>query len=189
MLTDAYGGDLQGRMRLALEIAGIVREHWPADRPVFFRVSSTDGVEGAWTLDDSVALARRLKALGVDVIDCSSGGISGSATAARVKRTLGFQVPYAQCIRNDAGIQTMAVGLILDARQAEAILQSGQADLVAIGRQALFDPNWALHAELALGVENEFASWPVQSGWWLERRQRSLTPEDAAAAVKRVAGV
>jgi 2,4-dienoyl-CoA reductase-like NADH-dependent reductase (Old Yellow Enzyme family) len=187
--ADAYGGDLQGRMRLALEIAGIVREHWPADRPVFFRVSSTDGVDGGWALDDSVALARRLKALGVDVIDCSSGGIAGSATAAKVKRTLGFQVPYAQRIRNDAGIQTMAVGLILDARQAEAILQSGQADLVAIGRQALFDPNWALHAELALDVENEFASWPVQSGWWLERRQRSLTPEDAAAAVRRVAGV
>jgi 2,4-dienoyl-CoA reductase-like NADH-dependent reductase (Old Yellow Enzyme family) len=186
--TDAYGGDLQKRMRLALEIAGIVRENWPADRPVFFRVSSTDGVEGGWALDDSVALARRLKALGNDVIDCSSGGIAGSATAARVKRTLGFQVPYAQRIRNDAGIQTMAVGLILDAHQAEAILQAGQADLIAIGRQALFDPNWALHAELALGVENDFASWPMQSGWWLDKRQRSLTPEDAAAAVKRAAG-
>jgi 2,4-dienoyl-CoA reductase-like NADH-dependent reductase (Old Yellow Enzyme family) len=186
--TDAYGGDLQKRMRLALEIAGIVRENWPADRPVFFRVSATDGVEGGWALDDSVALARRLKALGIDVIDCSSGGIAGSATAARVKRTLGFQVPYAQRIRNDAGIQTMAVGLILDAHQAEAILQAGQADLIAIGRQALFDPNWALHAELALGVENDFASWPMQSGWWLDKRQRSLTPEDAAAAVKRAAG-
>jgi 2,4-dienoyl-CoA reductase-like NADH-dependent reductase (Old Yellow Enzyme family) len=187
--TDAYGGDLQGRMRLALEIAGIVRENWPADRPVFFRVSSSDGVEGGWTLDDSVALARRLKALGIDVIDCSSGGIAGSATAAKIKRTLGFQVPYAQRIRQDAGIQTMAVGLILEAHQAEAILQAGQADLIAIGRQALFNPNWALHAELALGVENEFASWPVQAGWWLVRRQRSLTPEDATAAVKRVAGV
>jgi 2,4-dienoyl-CoA reductase-like NADH-dependent reductase (Old Yellow Enzyme family) len=166
-----------------------VRETWPLDRPVFFRVSSTDGVEGGWTLDDSVALARRLKALGVDVIDCSSGGISGSATAAKIKRTLGFQVPFAQRIRQDAGIQTMAVGLILEAHQAEAILQAGQADLIAIGRQALFNPNWALHAELALGVENEFASWPVQAGWWLVRRQRSLAPEDATAAVKRVAGV
>jgi 2,4-dienoyl-CoA reductase-like NADH-dependent reductase (Old Yellow Enzyme family) len=187
--TDAYGGDLQSRTRLALEIAGIVRESWRADRPVFFRMSSTDGVEGGWTLDDSVALARRLKALGIDVIDCSSGGIAGSATAARVKRTLGFQVPYAQRIRNDSGIQTMAVGLILEAHQAEAILQAGQADLIAIGRQALFNPNWALHAELALGVENDFASWPVQSGWWLDKRQRSLTPEDATAAVKRVAGM
>jgi 2,4-dienoyl-CoA reductase-like NADH-dependent reductase (Old Yellow Enzyme family) len=187
--ADAYGGDPQKRMRLALEIAGIVRENWPADHPVFFRLSATDGVEGGWTLDDSVALARRLKALGVDVIDCSSGGIAGPATAARVKRTLGFQVPFAQRIREDAGVQTMAVGLILEAHQAEAILQAGQADLIAIGRQALFNPNWALHAELALDVENEFASWPVQAGWWLERRQRSLAPEDATAAVKRVAGV
>ena len=187
--TDGYGGDLEKRIRLALEIAAIVRDNWPADRPVLFRVSSTDSVEGGWTLEDSVALARRLKGLGIDVIDCSSGGIAGSATAAKVKRTLGFQVPYAQRIRQDAGIQTMAVGLILDARQAEAILQAGQADLIAIGRQALFDPNWALHAEVALGVEDDFASWPVQSGWWLDKRQRSLAPEDAAAAVKRVAGI
>jgi 2,4-dienoyl-CoA reductase-like NADH-dependent reductase (Old Yellow Enzyme family) len=183
--TDAYGGDRAGRMRLALEIARIVREAWPDDRPVFFRVSSTDGVDGGWSLDDSVALARELKATGVDVIDCSSGGISGSATAARVKRTLGFQVPFSERIRREAGLPTVAVGLILEAQQAEAVLQAGQADLIAIGRQALFDPNWALHAELALGVDNEFASWPPQAGWWLDKRQRSLSPEDAALATGR----
>ena len=187
--TDAYGGERTGRMRLALEIARIVRDGWPTDRPVFFRVSSTDGVEGGWSLDDSVVLARELKAIGIDVMDCSSGGIAGSATAARVKRTLGFQVPFAERIRREADIPTMAVGLILEPRQAEAVLQAGQADLIAIGRQALFNPNWALHAELALGVENEFASWPAQSGWWLDKRQKSLTPEDAAAAVRRVAGM
>ena len=187
--TDAYGGERTGRMRLALEIARIVRDGWPAERPVFFRVSSTDGVEGGWSLDDSVVLARELKAIGIDVMDCSSGGIAGSATAARVKRTLGFQVPFAERIRREADIPTMAVGLILEPRQAEAVLQAGQADLIAIGRQALFNPNWALHAELALGVENEFASWPAQSGWWLDKRQKSLTPEDAAAAVRRVAGM
>jgi len=187
--TDAYGGERTGRMRLALEIARIVRDGWPAERPVFFRVSSTDGVEGGWSLDDSVVLARELKAIGIDVMDCSSGGIAGSATAARVKRTLGFQVPFAERIRREADIPTMAVGLILEPRQAEAVLLAGQADLIAIGRQALFNPNWALHAELALGVENEFASWPAQSGWWLDKRQKSLTPEDAAAAVRRVAGM
>jgi 2,4-dienoyl-CoA reductase-like NADH-dependent reductase (Old Yellow Enzyme family) len=185
--TDAYGGDRARRMRLPLEVARIVRDNWPEDRPVFFRVSSTDGVEGGWSLDDTVALARELKSIGIDVIDCSSGGISGSATAARVKRTLGFQVPFAERVRREADIRTMAVGLILEPRQAEAVLRAGQADLIAIGRQALFDPNWALHAQLALGADAQFAAWPVQYGWWLDKRQRSLSPEDAATALK-VAG-
>jgi 2,4-dienoyl-CoA reductase-like NADH-dependent reductase (Old Yellow Enzyme family) len=187
--SDRYGGDFAGRARFALEIAGIVRDNWPADKPVFFRVSATDGVEGGWMPDDSVALARELKGIGVDVIDCSSGGLLGSATAARVKRTPGFQVPYAERVRKEAAVQTMAVGLILEPRHAEEILQAGRADLIAIGRQALFNPNWALHAEIALGHENSFASWPVQYGWWLDKRQRSLSAEDAALAVKHVAGM
>jgi tRNA-dihydrouridine synthase len=99
-----------------------------------------------------VALARELKARGIDVVDCSSGGIAGSATAARIKRTLGFQVPYAERVRREAGIATMAVGLIIEPEQAEAILEAGQADLIAIGRQALFNPNWPLEAQLALGA-------------------------------------
>ena len=186
--TDAYGGDRARRMRLPLEIARIVRSNWPENRPVFLRVSATDGVDGGWTVDDTVVLVRELKSIGVDVVDCSSGGISGSATAARVKRTLGFQVPFAERVRREADIRTMAVGLILEPRQAEAVLHAGQADLIAIGRQALFNPNWPLHAQLALGVDPEFAAWPVQYGWWLDKRQRSLSPEDAAAAVK-VAGI
>ncbi len=187
--TDQYGGDLAGRMRLPLEVARIVRDAWPADKPVFFRVSSTDGIEGGWAIEDTLALARELKAIGIDVIDCSSGGIAGSATAARVKRTLGFQVPFAARVKAEANVATMAVGLILEPRQAEAILQAGQADLIAIGRQALFNPNWALHAQVALDDDPEFASWPVQYGWWLDKRQRSLTEQDAAAAVKHVAGM
>jgi 2,4-dienoyl-CoA reductase-like NADH-dependent reductase (Old Yellow Enzyme family) len=187
--TDAYGGSPAARMRLPLEVARLVREAWPASKPVFFRVSSVDGVEGGWTLDDTVALAKELKAIGIDVIDCSSGGIAGSATAARVKRTLGFQVPFAARVRSDAGLATMAVGLILEPHQAEAILQAGQADLIAIGRQALFNPSWALHAQIALGEDPEFAAWPLQYGWWLDKRQRSLSPEDAEAAVKHVAGM
>jgi 2,4-dienoyl-CoA reductase-like NADH-dependent reductase (Old Yellow Enzyme family) len=186
--TDAYGGDRTGRMRLPLEVAQIVRDIWPADYPVFFRVSSTDGIEGGWALDDTVALARELKAIGIDVIDCSSGGLAGSATAAKVKRTLGFQVPFAERVRREADIPTMAVGLILEPHQAEQVLQSGQADLIAIGRQALFNPNWALHAQIAMGIDPDFAAWPVQYGWWLTRRQRSLSQADADAAV-RVAGM
>src|SRR6267142_1690162 len=148
-----------------------------AETSRFVRVSSVDGVEGGWTLDDTVALAKELKARGVDVLDCSSGGLMGSATAARVKRNPGFQVPFAERVRKEAGMTTMAVGLILDPHQAEQVLQSGQADLIAVGRQALYNPNWALHAEVALGVQGEYESWPVQYGWWLDKRQHILAPE------------
>jgi 2,4-dienoyl-CoA reductase-like NADH-dependent reductase (Old Yellow Enzyme family) len=173
--SDGYGGDRAGRMRFPLETAETVRAVWPEDRPVFFRVSAVDGIEGGSTIEDTVALARALKVLGVDVIDCSSGGLAGSATAARVPRGPGFQVPFAERVRREAEIKTMAVGLILDGAQAEAILQNGQADLVAIAREALHDPNWVLHAGTALtGDEFDFGRWPVQAGWWLERRARGL---------------
>lgn len=172
--NDGYGGDRAGRMRFPLEIAETVRAAWPEDRPVFFRVSAVDGIEGGWTLDDTVVLAQELKARGIDVVDCSSGGIAGSATAARVPRAPGFQVPFADRVRRESGIKTMAVGLILEPGQAEAILRDGCADLVAIGREALYDPNWPLHAERALKGEADFAHWPVQAGWWLERRERGL---------------
>jgi len=141
---------------------------------MFVRVSAVDGVEGGWSIDDTVALARELKARGVDVIDCSSGGIAGPATAAGVKRGPGFQVPFAEQLRRDAGVKTMAVGLILDGPQAEAILQAGQADLIAIGREALHDPNWFLHAEAALGATGAYESWPQQYGWWLTRRAQAM---------------
>jgi 2,4-dienoyl-CoA reductase-like NADH-dependent reductase (Old Yellow Enzyme family) len=173
--NDAYGGDRAGRMRFPLEIAETLRAVWPKDRPVFVRISSVDGVDGGWTLEDSIAYAQELKARGIDVIDCSSGGIAGSATAQRIPRRPGFQVPFAERIRREAGIKTMAVGLILEPQQAEDILGEGQADLIAIGRQALFDPNWPLHAERALaGEAADFAHWPVQEGWWLERREAGL---------------
>jgi 2,4-dienoyl-CoA reductase-like NADH-dependent reductase (Old Yellow Enzyme family) len=135
-----------------------------------------DGIDGGWSIEDSIALARRLASLGVDVMDCSSGGLMGSATAARVKRFPGFQVPYAAAIRREAGVPVMTVGLILEPGQAEDILQSGDADLIAIGREALRNPQWPLHAEEALGVDNAYASWPVQTGWWLDKRKKSLAP-------------
>lgn len=141
------------------------------------RVSSIDDVEGGWSIEDTVALAKELKAAGVDVVDCSSGGILGSATAATrtlVQRVPGFQIPFAERVRKEAGMMTMAVGLILTPQMAEEALHSGAADLIAIGREALYDPNWPLHAALALGVDPEFARWPQQYGWWLTRREGLL---------------
>lgn len=174
---DQYGGNLQGRMRYTLALAEVLRAAWPKDKPLFVRISSVDGIEGGRTLDDTVTLAKELAARGVDVVDCSSGGLLGSATAARIKRSPGFQVPFAERVRRQAGIKTMAVGLILDAQQAEQIVQNGQADLIAIGRQSLYNPNWALHAQVALGAQGEYESWPVQYGWWLDKRQHILTDE------------
>lgn len=170
--TDGYGGSLANRMRFVLEVTEAVRAVWPQDKPLFFRVSAQD--EGGWTLDDSVVLARELKARGVDAIDCSSGGINvRSPTAAAASRRLGFQVPFAERIRRDAGIPTVAVGLIIKPAQAEAIITNGQADFVAIGREMLRDPFWATHAAQALGVDPEFRNMPPQYGWWLERRAKA----------------
>ena len=172
--NDAYGGDRAGRMRFALETVEKLRAVWPDDKPLFFRTSAIDAMEGGWELDDTVALARELKVRGVDVIDCSSGGIAGSATAARIKREPGFQVPFAETVRREAGIPTMAVGLITEAHQAEAILEAGQADLIALARELLFNPNWPLHAARELGIDPDFEIWPPQHGWWLVRRARSM---------------
>jgi 2,4-dienoyl-CoA reductase-like NADH-dependent reductase (Old Yellow Enzyme family) len=172
--NDEYGGDRAGRMRLPLEIAEAVRREMPASMPLFLRVSSVDGTQEGWNMDDTVAFARELKARGVDVIDCSSGGIAGSATAAQVPRSLGFQVPFAERVRKEADIPTMAVGLILEAQQAEQIVQSGQADLIAIGRQSQFNPNIAHHWAHELGINRRFEDWTPEYGWWLEKRIRTM---------------
>jgi 2,4-dienoyl-CoA reductase-like NADH-dependent reductase (Old Yellow Enzyme family) len=174
---DQYGGSLENRMRFPLQVAKVVRDAWPADKPLFVRVSSIDDVEGGWSIDDTVSLSKELKQIGVDVVDCSSGGILGSATAATrtlLPRVPGFQLPFSERIRKQAGVMTMGVGLILTPQQAEEALQSGRADLIAVGREALYDPNWPLHAAAALGVDPEFARWPVQYGWWLTRREALL---------------
>lgn len=174
--NDGYGGDFAGRTRFPLELAEALRAVWPQDKPVFLRVSAVDGVDGGWSMDDTVAYAKELKARGIDVIDCSSGGLFGSATAARIKRTWGFQVPYAERVRREAGIKSMAVGLIVDPAYAEEVLQKGQADLIAIAREALVNPSWPQMAEIALGrtASDAMDDWPVQYGWWLKHRERSI---------------
>ncbi|UPG95906.1 NADH:flavin oxidoreductase/NADH oxidase [Luteibacter aegosomatissinici] len=167
---DEYGGDLEGRMRFPLEVVQAVRAIWPEDKPLFVRVSAVDGLREGMSIEDTIVFARRLKALSVDIVDCSSGGI---APRYEYPSSYGYQVPYAQKVRSEVGIGTAAVGLIINGRQAEAIVESGQADLVAIGREALADPNFALHAEAELGTVDPkapFASWPTQVAWWLQGR-------------------
>jgi len=174
---DEYGGSLENRMRFPLEVAKAVREAWPAGKPLFMRLSSIDDVEGGWSLEDTISVSRKLKTVGVDVVDCSSGGILGSATAATktvLPRVPGFQLPFSEAVRKETGLKTMAVGLILGGAQAEEALQGGRADLIAIGREALYDPNWPLHAARELGVDPEYAQWPHQYGWWLTRRESAL---------------
>lgn len=170
--TDAYGGDLQGRMRFALELTEAVRAAWPKEKPLWFRVSAVDGEGGAWDMDDTVALARELKARGVDVIACSSGGINGPLNMAIVPRTPGYQVPYAERVRTEAGIMTCAVGLITEAEHAEAVLQKGQADFIAMAREFLYNPNWPVHAAKQLGVTEYLDLLPDEYAWWLKRREK-----------------
>lgn len=145
---DEYGGGFEGRARLPLRVAGAVREAWPAGLPLFVRISATDWAEGGWTLEESVELARRLKALGVDLVDCSSGG---TVPAAQVPMGPGYQVPFAAAVRREAGIATAAVGLITAPEQAEQIVATGQADAVFLARELLRDPYWPLRASRALG--------------------------------------
>jgi 2,4-dienoyl-CoA reductase-like NADH-dependent reductase (Old Yellow Enzyme family) len=181
---DDYGGDLAGRMKLALRIAKEVREAWPKTKPLFCRISAVDGSINGWNLDESVVLARELKAVGVDVIDCSSGGLTEETRALPVPRGLGFQVPFSQRIRSEAGVPTQAVGMIVEAQQAEDILQGGQADLIALGREALFDPYWALHAREELMPDPRYREWPLRHGVWLDKRlpglRRALLERDGA---------
>ena len=172
---DGYGGDRKGRSRMLLETVEAVRGEWPADKPLFVRVSAVDGAPEGWSLDDTVVLAKELKGLGVDVIDCSSGGILGAATAAKgAPPPLGFQVPFAEAIKKQSELLTQAVGLIVSPEQAEAVVAEGKADLVAIGREALLDPNWPARAAVALGGETQWEKWPPQYGWWLSRRAKVL---------------
>ncbi|MBZ5620244.1 MAG: NADH:flavin oxidoreductase/NADH oxidase [Acidobacteriia bacterium] len=148
--TDEYGGSFENRIRLALEVVEAARGVWPANLPLFLRISATDWVEGGWTSEDSVELARRVRELGVDLVDCSSGG---SSMEQKIPLALGYQVPFADRIRRDAGVLTGAVGLITTAEQADEIVRSGKADLVLLAREFLRDPYFPLHAAKVLGAE------------------------------------
>jgi 2,4-dienoyl-CoA reductase-like NADH-dependent reductase (Old Yellow Enzyme family) len=153
---DDYGGSLANRMRLPLRVASAVREEWPSSLPLLVRISATDWVDGGWDLEQSVELSQQLKSIGVDMIDCSSGGTVPNAV---IPAGPGFQTPFAEHIRREAGIATAAVGMITAPEQAEHVLRTGQADAVFLARQFLRDPYWPLHAAAALHVD---VDWPVQ---------------------------
>jgi 2,4-dienoyl-CoA reductase-like NADH-dependent reductase (Old Yellow Enzyme family) len=172
--TDGYGGDLAGRMRFGLELIEAVRAAWPADKPLFFRGSCVDGRGGIWSLEDTIVLAKELKPRGVDVFDCSSGGIDGPLTLHVVPRVPGYHVPFAKRIRDEVGIDTMAVGLITKARQAESYLEAGDCDFVALAREMLWNPNWPIHAAQELGVDKPHELLPPHYAWWLQKREETI---------------
>jgi 2,4-dienoyl-CoA reductase-like NADH-dependent reductase (Old Yellow Enzyme family) len=170
--TDEYGGSELNRMRFAVEVAESVRAAWPADKPVFMRLSCED--DAGFGPEESVRLSRLLKQKGVDVIDCSSGGTLAHSPMDSVRaKNYGYQVPYAEKIRAEADIMTMAVGHIVHADQAEAILQDGRADLVALAREILYNPNWPMDAAQKLGADPDFNLVPSPYSYWLGKRAKS----------------
>ena len=154
--NDEYGGTFENRTRIVREVVTAVRNVWPERYPLSVRLSCTDWADGGWTIEDAVALAQMLKQLGVDAVDCSSGGI---IPGVRIPLGPGYQVPFAQRIRNEAGMPTIAVGMITEPKQADQIIRTGHADVVMLARQFLREPYWPLLAAHALGHE---IKWPVQ---------------------------
>jgi 2,4-dienoyl-CoA reductase-like NADH-dependent reductase (Old Yellow Enzyme family) len=164
--TDEYGGSLENRMRLLLRVSQRLRKLMPEELPLFVRISATDWVEGGWDVEQSVELARRLKALSVDLIDVSSGGTTPRAV---IPVSKGYQVPFAGRIRKEAAIRTGAVGLITEPRHADSIITGGEADLVFLARELLREPYWALKAQHELEAE---PSWPIPYGYAVRRRAK-----------------
>lgn len=183
--NDEWGGDIAGRSRFAVKIAEAIRRVIPPDMPLFYRASAVDGVEGGLEIEDTVELARRLKAVGVDVIDCSSGGITGASGRSYQRPSPGYLVPYAQQVREQADMPTMAVGLIVNPQQANAIIASGQADLVAMGRQLIAEPAFPFHAAEALGHPDPAEVLPESYAFFLRRRppeQTRLDPDESGGS-------
>ena len=168
--SDSFGGSLENRMRFPLSVAGAVREAWPEHKPAFARISVTDWIEGGVTVEESVTYARALKALGYDVIDCSSSGFDG----AKIPVGPLYQVPLAEAVRKGADIPTAAVGLITRPEDAERIVAEGRTDLVALARQALDDPNWPLHAMRSLIGAEGYSHWPLQAGYAVRAKDKAL---------------
>ncbi|MFJ7217424.1 NADH:flavin oxidoreductase/NADH oxidase [Amycolatopsis sp. NPDC098790] len=168
--TDRYGGSRDNRFRFLLEVVDRIRAVWPDRKALFVRLSCVDA---EWTIDRTVELVRELEVHGVDVIDCSSGGITGRPVPG-VKADYGYQVPYAEQVRARTRSRTMAVGHIVHAEQAQAIIESGQADLVALGRELLHNPNWPMDAARKLGSPDPYAQVPARISYWLRKRESSF---------------
>jgi 2,4-dienoyl-CoA reductase-like NADH-dependent reductase (Old Yellow Enzyme family) len=186
--TDGYGGDLEGRMRFALEVAEVTREAWPADKPVFFRVSCVDGKGGIWGLEDTIELAKALKQRDIDLVDCSSGGITGDTDMPMVPRIVQFQAGFAERIRHEADIMTIAVGGITTAQEAETILQQGQADLVGVAREFIWNADWAAHCAKELGAPDPYGQMPHEYAYRLRLREKAKDmPINQGGAVTQAA--
>ncbi|KAK9727995.1 hypothetical protein K7432_001399 [Basidiobolus ranarum] len=164
--TDDYGGSFENRVRLAVEIVQAIRQVWPAEKPLFFRISAFEWVEGGWSAEDTIEFAKIIYPLGVDLLDCSTGG---NVSTQKIAAKPGFQVTYAEQVKHQVpGLLTGAVGLITEAHQANEIVEKDEADLVLIGRELLRNPTWALQAALDLGVD---VNWPAQYGYCSKPRK------------------
>ncbi len=172
--TDRWGGSVENRRRFAVEVAKSIRSNWPEEHPLAFRLSATDWLDGGVEIEETIETAKELKAAGVDLVDCSSGGIGGKERPRRMVIEQGFQVPFAEQVRREAEIATMAVGFLWDAEFCEEILTSGKADMIALARELLDDPNWPLRTFAKLEDNPEYKLWPIESGWWLMKRNRLL---------------
>jgi len=170
--NDDYGGSEANRRRFAVEVTEAVRANWPDHKPLFLRLSVED--DAGWGPDDSVVLSRIVKELGVDVIDCSSGGMRDSPVVGTGPVGYGYQVPYAAKVKSEADILAMAVGLIVHADQAEQFLRNGDADLIALAREFLHNPNWTLDAAQKLGLNNPYDLMPSAYKFWLEKRESAV---------------
>ena len=168
---DDWGGDPARRRRFALDVARAVRAALPDDVALFFRLSATDWIDGGIEIDETIETAKALAEVGVDLIDVSTGGVGGRERPRRMKIEQGFQLPFARAIR-EAGVPTMGVGFLWDPEACEAAVAEGDADLAALAREVLDDPNWPLHAARALGADEAHETWPREFGWWLNRRDR-----------------
>ncbi|MDC3172777.1 NADH:flavin oxidoreductase/NADH oxidase [Alphaproteobacteria bacterium] len=172
--NDQYGGSFENRIRFALEIIDDVKSVWPDNKPLFYRLSSIDAPGQGANLEDNIKLAKSLKRVGVDVIDCSSGGITGSPVLTKSKIIPGFQVPYSEKIKKDAEISSMAVGAIISADQANEIISNKRADLVAMGRELLADTQWVYKAATYFNLENAKDYLPDSYSFYLSRRDEYL---------------
>ena len=172
--NDQYGGNFENRIRFAMEIIADIKSVWPDNKPLFYRLSSIDAPGQGANLEDNIMLAKSLKSVGVDVIDCSSGGITGSPVLTKSKIIPGFQVPYSEKIKKDAEISSMAVGAIISADQANEIISNKRADLVAMGRELLADTQWAYKAATYFNLENAKDYLPDSYSFYLSRRDEYL---------------
>lgn len=169
--TDAYGGSFRNRARLLIEVVDAIRAEWPEEKALFVRLSCVDM---GWDMEQTITLVRELQRHAVDVIDCSTGGLTGRPAPDAPAVGHGYQVPYAHQVRDRTGSATMAVGMIVHARQAADVVASGKADLVALGRELLHNPNWPIDAARKLGVDDPYAAAPQRIAHWLRKRDESV---------------